>query len=192
MKLYQNSYSALILSGRFSAWLDKQLCWRIHLKSCFCPPAFLLLFLSFLNALIFLKYFSFLNQADESSIFKSHRCLKEHFRCGFFRKEMIHFLETFHDKSLSIRRLHRISWSEVFYRKTLSSDSRYVIQIIENEISESGSSLSYCQLQQRWSWQLKSSIQKVMSKDKETNCNNEIGKILFSRTKLCMAFGWLW
>ena len=64
-------------------------------------------------------------------------------------KEIIHFLETFHGKPLSIRTLHRILWSEGLYRKRHSTDSRYVIQFIENEISESGSSLGYRQLHQR-------------------------------------------
>ena len=39
-------------------------------------------------------------------------------------------------------------WSEGLYRKIHSTDSIYVIQFIENEISESGSSLGYRQLHQ--------------------------------------------
>ena len=48
-----------------------------------------------------------------------------------------------------MRTLHRILWSEGLYRKIHSTDSIYVIQFIENEISESDSSLGYRQLHQR-------------------------------------------
>ena len=74
--------------------------------------------------------------------------VKEYFRRGFLYKEIIHFLETFHGKPLSIRILHRILQSEGLYRKTHATDCRYVIQFIENEISESGSSTGYRQLHQ--------------------------------------------
>ena len=95
-----------------------------------------------------------MNQAFSNPIGVSNNELledtvKEYFRRGFLYKEIIHFLETFHGKPLNIRTLHRILRSEGLYRKTHSIDSRYVIQFIENEISESGSSLGYRQLHQR-------------------------------------------
>ena len=95
-----------------------------------------------------------MNQAFSNPISVSNtevleEIVKEDFRCGFLYKEIIHFLETFHGKPLSIRTLHRILRSEGLYRKTHSTDSRHVIQFVENEISESGSSLGYRQLHQR-------------------------------------------
>ena len=53
--------------------------------------------------------------------------VKDKFRFGFLYKEIFHFLEIFHGKPLSIQTLHRILRSEGLYRKTHSTDSRYVI-----------------------------------------------------------------
>ena len=75
--------------------------------------------------------------------------VKDKFRFGFLYKEIFHFLEIFHGKPLSIQTLHHILPSEGLYRKTYSTDSRYVIQFIENKISERDSSFGYCQAHQR-------------------------------------------
>ena len=51
----------------------------------------------------FIKYFSFLDQAHSNSIGVPNtevleEIVKEYFRRGFFYKEIIHYLETFHGK----------------------------------------------------------------------------------------------
>ena len=75
--------------------------------------------------------------------------IESYFRLGLHYTEILLYLMLFHGITLSLRQLKRILKTKGLGRRINRSDLREVIQAVEEELRESGSSIRYRQMTQR-------------------------------------------
>lgn len=76
-------------------------------------------------------------------------CISRYFNLGFRYAEILGFLSVVHGTNLSLRQLKRILRNKGLKRRKVLHDPEIVVSAIEQEISRSGGSLGYRQMQLR-------------------------------------------